>query len=64
MNPSGKTDLGGPTMVNGTAKAGKRRRLSLAELLVGATPTAMKRLNARTAWAREGRPIGREVVRS
>ncbi len=38
----------------------KRRRYSLRELLRGATPEAMRRLNAETAWAREGDPAGRE----
>ena len=39
----------------------ERRRYSLRELLRGATPEAMRRLNAETAWAREGDPVGREL---
>ena len=45
-----------------TAKTGRRSRFTLAELLVGATPSAMTRLNAQTSWAREGYPMGREVA--
>jgi antitoxin ChpS len=41
--------------------AGKvRRRYTLDELLVGATPEAMEELNAETAWARDGDSVGRE----
>lgn len=36
-----------------------KRRYSLDELLEGAEE--MKRLNADTAWAREGGPVGREI---
>lgn len=36
-----------------------RRRYSLAELLKGSE--AIEQLNADTAWAREGKPIGREL---
>jgi antitoxin ChpS len=36
-----------------------RKRYSLRELLQGAD--AMAELNAETAWAREGEPVGREV---
>lgn len=39
----------------------ERRRYSLREILRGATPEAMRRLNADTAWAREGDPFGREL---
>lgn len=39
----------------------ERRRYSLRELLRGATPRAMKRLNEETAWARDGKPVGREL---
>lgn len=38
-----------------------RRRYSLRELLKGATPKAMRKLNQQTAWAREGDPVGREL---
>ena len=38
-----------------------RRRYSLRELLRGATPDAVRQLNAETAWAREGEPVGREL---
>ncbi len=38
-----------------------RRRYSLRELLRGVTPEVMERLNAETAWAREGEPVGREL---
>jgi antitoxin ChpS len=36
-----------------------RRRYSLEELLQGSE--ALTELNAETAWAREGEPIGREI---
>ena len=39
----------------------ERRRYSLRELLRGATPEAMRRLNEETAWARGGDPVGREI---
>lgn len=37
-----------------------RKRYSLAELLKGSD--AMKELNAKVAWARDGEPVGREIV--
>jgi antitoxin ChpS len=37
----------------------KRRRYSLGELLEGSD--SMATLNAETAWAREGDPVGREI---
>jgi len=37
----------------------KRRRYSLGELLEGSD--SMAALNAETAWAREGDPVGREI---
>lgn len=39
-----------------------RKRYTLAELLQGVTPADMAALNADTAWAREGGPVGREVT--
>jgi len=39
-----------------------RKRYTLAELLQDATPEAMEALNAETAWAREGEPVGRELA--
>lgn len=38
-----------------------RRRYSLRELLRGATPETMRRLQDDTAWAREGDSVGREL---
>jgi antitoxin ChpS len=38
-----------------------RKRYSLRELLRGATPEAMRRLNDETACAREGGPVGQEL---
>ena len=38
-----------------------KRRYSLYELLQGATPAKNAKLNAATAWAREGEPVGKEV---
>ena len=42
--------------------ASGKRRYSLAELLQGVTPEKIARLNAETAWFREGEPVGREIV--
>ena len=39
----------------------KRRRYSLRELLRGATPETMRRLQDETAWAHEGAAAGREL---
>lgn len=39
-----------------------RERYTLAELLRGVTPDVMAELTADTAWAREGEPVGRELV--
>jgi len=39
-----------------------RKRYALADLLRGVTPKMMSRLNADTAWAREGRPVGGEIA--
>jgi antitoxin ChpS len=38
-----------------------RNRYSLRELLRGATPSAMRKLNDATGWARAGDSIGREL---
>jgi antitoxin ChpS len=40
----------------------ERKRYALADLLRGVTPKMMSRLNAGSAWGREGRPIGREIA--
>jgi antitoxin ChpS len=39
-----------------------RKRYSLKEILRGATPEAMAALQAETAWAHEGGPVGREIA--
>jgi antitoxin ChpS len=39
----------------------KRRRYSLRELLRGATPETMRRLQDETSWAHEGSAVGREL---
>ncbi len=44
------------------AKPTKRSRYTLAQLLEGATPKAVKALNDDTAWAREGLRQGRELA--
>ena len=43
-------------------QAPKRKRYTLAQLLVGATPGTIKALNSETAWAREGEAVGRELA--
>ena len=42
------------------AAPAKRKRYTLAQLLEGATPKAVKALNYDTAWSREGDAVGRE----
>lgn len=42
--------------------AGGKRRYSLSELLLGVTPKTIAQLNAETAHALEGAPIGREIA--
>ena len=49
---------------NGAIRArpiGARKRYTLTELMRGVTPALMTKLNADTAWARDGSPVGREV---
>lgn len=48
--------------VTRTASAAIPRRYTLAELLNGVDKKAMAALNAETAWAREGAPVGREIA--
>lgn len=43
-------------------QAAPRKRYSLAQLLEGATPKLVKALNADTADARSGAPVGRELA--
>ncbi|MHB1668663.1 MAG: AbrB/MazE/SpoVT family DNA-binding domain-containing protein [Thiomonas sp.] len=43
-------------------QAQPRKRYSLQELLKGTSVQAMAELNAETAWALEGGPVGREIV--
>ena len=40
----------------------RRKRYTLAQLLVGATPATIKALNHDTVWSREGDAIGRELA--
>lgn len=42
--------------------AANKRRYSLSELLQGVTSAKIAKLNAETAWAREGEPAGREIA--
>lgn len=39
----------------------QRKRYTLTELLQGVTSENMAQLNAETAWAHEGEPVGREL---
>lgn len=43
-------------------KGRRLRRYSLADLLEGMTPEHAAQLKEETAWAREGAPIGRELL--
>jgi antitoxin ChpS len=38
-----------------------KRRYTLEELLQGVTPKLMAQVNADTAWARDGKPVGKEI---
>lgn len=51
---------GGALVARPVAKP-SRKRYSLRQLLRGATPEAMRKLNAETKWAREGGSVGREI---
>src|SRR5262249_43420880 len=42
--------------------AGARARYRLPDLLQGTSPKLMSKLNAETAWARDGKPVGRELA--
>ncbi|MGR9014419.1 MAG: AbrB/MazE/SpoVT family DNA-binding domain-containing protein [Gammaproteobacteria bacterium] len=44
------------------AHPSSRKRYTLEELLRGVTEEGMAELNADTAWAREGEPVGRELA--
>lgn len=39
-----------------------RKRYTLKELLAGATPENIQKLNNQVAWSREGEAIGREII--
>ena len=43
-------------------QAHKRKRYTLEQLLVGATPATIKALNNDTAFSREGDAVGRELA--
>ena len=57
-----QVDVRDGALVMVPAKPVKRKRYTVAQLLEGAMPKAVKALNADTAWSREGDAIGREVV--
>ncbi len=40
----------------------RRNRYSLQELLEGITPETIANMKAETEWAREGQPVGREIL--
>ncbi len=50
---------GGVLTARPTARS---HRYSLSELLQGVTPKRIAKLNAETAGAREGGPLGREII--
>ena len=41
---------------------GRRRRYTLKELLVGATPENIEKLNKQVAWSQEGDAMGQEII--
>jgi antitoxin ChpS len=53
-------DVTNKELIARPAQKKTRKRYSLAELLHGATPKAIKALNKSTEWARYGKPVGRE----
>lgn len=53
---------GGGGFVAHVLNEAKNRRYTLTELLEGVDEESMKALNAQTAWAREGDPMGRELA--
>jgi antitoxin component of MazEF toxin-antitoxin module len=55
-------DVRDRTLVMVLVLATKPKRYTLAQLLVGATPAAIKALNYDSAWSREGNAIGCELV--
>jgi antitoxin ChpS len=56
-----EVDVRGGALVARPATKPARKRYSLRQLLKGATPAAMRKLNAETEWARDGDPVGREI---
>lgn len=56
-----EVDVRGGALVARPAAKPARKRYSVRQLLKGATPDAMRKLNAETEWAREGDSVGREL---
>ena len=40
----------------------QQKRYTLQELLLGVTPKLIEKMRAETIWAREGDPVGREII--
>ena len=57
-----KLDVGNGALIARPVTKKSRKRYTLQELLQGSTPTTMKALNKATARAREGKPVGREIL--
>ena len=57
-----RMDVRDGALVMVPAAPSKRKRYTLAQLLEGATPKAVKALNDDTAWSREGERQGRELA--
>lgn len=62
VGESVEMDVQDGTLVLKPLKDKPRKRYTSAELLAGATPRALKALNASTAWAHEGEPVGHELA--
>jgi antitoxin ChpS len=57
-----RMDVRNGTLVIVPARPPRRKRYTLAQLLDGATPRAIKALHAATAWSREDGAVGRELA--
>ncbi len=55
-------DVSGDELIAHPVRTSQRKRYTLAELLKGTTKKSMKALNSKTAWAREGKTVGREKI--
>lgn len=55
-------DVSNKEFVARPAHTSMRKHYSLTELLKGTTSKELKAINKKTKWAREGKPMGREIA--